>query len=196
MTGERHIVHDLANLFTCILLCASHEGDPADRDRDLEAIRYAAERGRELLRAVGAVQRLATAKECRVAQAVEACGRLIERVGARRGVAVTVEVVGDAQVALAEVELHEVVVNLALNAIEAMAAGGNLFIGAAVREREVQVTVIDDGPGMPEQPATRDGHSGLGLAGVREIVEGCGGRVEITSGTSGTSVLLWMPLAS
>jgi signal transduction histidine kinase len=79
-----------------------------------------------------------------------------------------------------------ITLNLLRNAAE---AGDRVCLTAEVARGEVILAVRDDGPGVPE--STRDrvfdafvtdkpGRAGLGLAIVRRLAEGSGGRVELT----------------
>jgi two-component system, cell cycle sensor histidine kinase and response regulator CckA len=106
------------------------------------------------------------------------------------------EVMGDG------VELHQAVMNLCLNARDAMPSGGQLRIGLApyagaahgnaAAGSLVLVTVTDTGVGMEPAVMARifepffttkrgRGGSGIGLASVREIVQAHGGTVEVAS---------------
>ena len=110
-------------------------------------------------------------------------------------------------------QLEQVLMNLALNAREAMPDGGRLRIAAAndvMRDAEgpsaraVKLIVEDTGRGMaPEVTAhafepfftTKPaGGIGLGLATVHGIVTQAGGRVELDSVPGqGTTVTVWLP---
>src|SRR5271166_575770 len=88
------------------------------------------------------------------------------------------------------VELQQVVLNLIINAVEAMSAvareARELVISTARAESDVMVTVRDSGPGLPEtdidrifQPfhTTKQAGLGMGLSISRSIIEAHGGRL-------------------
>jgi signal transduction histidine kinase/CheY-like chemotaxis protein len=113
-----------------------------------------------------------------------------------------------------QAELHQVIMNLCLNARDAMPDGGTLRIRAelvdsAPSERpRVRLAIQDSGSGM--DPTTRarifepffttkpEGAGfGLGLSTVREVVTMHGGQVEVESAPGrGTSFYLYLPASS
>ena len=114
-------------------------------------------------------------------------------------------------------QLEQVIVNLAVNARDAMAEGGQLSISLDGAERGtvsqgdqalldvpvVRILVADSGGGMPEatldrifEPffTTKQTGSGLGLSTVRTIVEQCGGRIQVRSTPGeGTTFTIELP---
>jgi signal transduction histidine kinase len=87
-------------------------------------------------------------------------------------------------------QLVQVFLNLILNAIDATPRGGHIRLAVQQREREVEVTVADDGTGIaPEhtgrlfQPyfTTKKNGTGLGLFVTRKLVGEHGGHVEFHS---------------
>jgi len=96
------------------------------------------------------------------------------------------------------VEFDQVILNLVLNARDAMLGTGRIIITVCEAGEDVTVEVQDDGPGIPEdirewilQPfhTTREEGTGLGLATVSRIVEGVGGRLEVGEGDLGGAAL-------
>ncbi|WP_027716186.1 nitrogen regulation protein NR(II) [Desulfuromonas sp. TF] len=99
-------------------------------------------------------------------------------------------------------QLKQACLNLLLNALQAMPAGGLLTIATTPLDGEVQVRFADTGQGIPPESlekifnpffTTRQEGTGLGLAITHRIVQGHGGRIEVASrigeGTTFTMVL-------
>ena len=93
--------------------------------------------------------------------------------------------------------LFQAMLNVILNAADAMEAGGRLSIEARTEAGDFILSFADDGPGVPEalrdrifDPffTTKDHGSGLGLAKVRSIVEAHHGRIECRDGDEGGAV--------
>jgi two-component system sensor histidine kinase HydH len=100
--------------------------------------------------------------------------------------------------------LSQCLLNLYLNAIQAMDDGGALTVTAAPGEAGNFIIVVSDtGIGIPGDQTnkifdpyytTKSKGTGLGLAIVQKIVEAHGGRIEVKSATDkGTSILISIP---
>jgi signal transduction histidine kinase len=218
------IAHDFNNLLTAILgyseLIAEELGDhPSARDVEqiLEAGRRAAALTRQLL-AFARQQTLAAEVLC-PNEIVRATAQLLERLlGHDIELRLDIEEsVGD--ITVDRSQLEQVLLNLALNARDAMPDGGRLTIGTkrvvldadkaaaalATPGRHVLVEVSDTGIGM--DPATQarifepffttkdKAHgTGLGLATVYGVVTQSGGGVEVESAVGvGTTFRLYFP---
>ncbi|HET7752410.1 MAG TPA: ATP-binding protein [Anaeromyxobacteraceae bacterium] len=113
------------------------------------------------------------------------------------------EVAGD------EERLRQVVMNLALNALDAAGRGGRVRLGCALEKpdaNEVAIYMDDSGPGVPVEDrdrifepffTTKASGSGLGLSIVHAIVTQHGGAitVEDAPGTGGARFALRLPRA-
>ncbi len=96
---------------------------------------------------------------------------------------------------LAEVEhdsdqIHQVLLNLLLNAVQAMESTGTVRVEIGSREGYASVVVSDNGRGIPPQLlpnifrpffTTKGNGTGLGLSLARRIVEEHHGRIEVSS---------------
>lgn len=110
-------------------------------------------------------------------------------------------------------QIEDAVLNLIINAIEAVDGDGTIRIRVARSQRahnseefqdEAIVEVSDDGHGISEEDfmrifnpffTTRPGGTGLGLPAVRRIARAHGGRVEVTSSLGkGSTFSLHLPI--
>jgi nitrogen-specific signal transduction histidine kinase len=107
------------------------------------------------------------------------------------------------QVPLDAEKFEQVVLNLVINALDAMPAGGHLSIQAAVADNSFQVTVQDSGPGIPAeiqrsvfQPyfSTKCNGSGMGLALSEKLISQHGGHIDYRTGPDGTMFQVTVPL--
>lgn len=108
-----------------------------------------------------------------------------------RGRILDVRVAGDLAAAVPGQVLREVLVNLFLNALEAMPERGGLVLSARARDDRILLRVADQGPGLASCDRERifapgaSGHDddarGTGLAGCRQLIEGVGGRLDLVS---------------
>jgi len=100
------------------------------------------------------------------------------------------------EIALDPEQLKEVLVNLIVNACEAMGVGGKIVIEEQVKSvsdlgRSAVIRLSDNGPGIPESEidkvfepffSTKEEGTGLGLSIAARIVEEHGGRLSVESG--------------
>ena len=102
--------------------------------------------------------------------------------------------------------LKQAVLNLVLNAVEAMPNGGQLQLTLSRRGEMAEITVSDTGKGIPAVDkqkvfqlffTTRPGGSGIGLASTFRIVQLHNGSINFTSGVGrGTTFRIELPLAA
>ena len=130
--------------------------------------------------------------------------KMVEGEARKKGVALEMDLSAEiGEIPLDADRMTQVFLNLCLNAIAAMEAGGVLRVSLARRdERTVRITVADTGIGIPKEDlprvfdpyfTTRSSGTGLGLAIVHKIVEAHGGEVRLESepgkGTTATILL-------
>jgi len=126
----------------------------------------------------------------------------------------TTELEEDAPKVRIDVEqLHQVLINLVRNAVQAMETGGEVTLRTRTREasqREdaeqyVEIRVTDTGPGIPQRVlsnlfvpfvTTKDRGTGLGLAISQRIVNAASGEIGVRSRTGqGTTFIVKLPVA-
>lgn len=106
-----------------------------------------------------------------------------------------------------ESKLMRVVQNLVGNAVEAFNkdCGGRVELDACVSEAEVNITIHDNGPGIPEEIRDRlfeafvtygkHGGTGLGTAIAKSIIDAHGGQISFESSSQeGTTFYIRLPL--
>jgi PAS domain S-box-containing protein len=224
------VAHDFNNLLTIInsysqFLAKGIEKGTA-RKEDVDEIRSAVKRAAELtnrLLAFGRGQPGAQERVIDLNATVRGVEQMIRRLIDQR-ITIETRLADDARWVKADpAQIDTVLINLALNARDAMPEGGTLAIETAeltpkeVSERgvpglrpgyHVLLTVSDTGVGMNESTKShlfepffttkRQGEStGLGLATVYSIIHQCGGHIDVeTAPGTGSRFLIYLPAES
>src|SRR5262245_47974329 len=223
------IAHDFNNMLTVIsgrtqlLLRRTREADPM-RD-DLALIRKTAERAGALTKQLLAFSRKQAlqARVVDVAAVLHGLVPMLERLLGEDVELCIPPAAGPSRVKADPSQLEQVIVNLAVNARDAMPKGGRLTMqigledldesaalacGAAQRGAHVVLSVIDSGVGMDEATRARIfepffttkalGHgTGLGLATVYGIVQQHQGGLRVRSEPGhGTTFMVYLPATS
>jgi two-component system, cell cycle sensor histidine kinase and response regulator CckA len=205
------VSHDFANLLTVIIgstMCALDDTPPDSPVRPhLEAIQGTAERAASMVRQLLAFSRRTDSPDdvTDVAQVLVGVEPLLARLVGEHITIRTSKEPGLWPVRVSSSQIEQVLLNLVVNARDAMSAGGVITIDArnlsardasriAGREvaASVAVTVSDTGAGMADDVRARafqpffttkadSGGTGLGLATVQSIVEGAGGWAHLAS---------------
>jgi len=208
------IAHDFNNLLTVVIGATETLAEAlAERPELQEVARVAmeaAERGAELVSQLMAVSRIQP-----LAPQTVNCNRFLESLlpilqrTLRRDIEVRLEASPDEVCCLADLtQLTSAMLNLSINARDAMPNGGTLTLRAARVAEMVTLSVEDTGEGMT--PGTRaralepffttkpEGKgSGLGLSMVYGFAVQSGGRLEIdTREGAGTRVALCLPITA
>ncbi len=112
-------------------------------------------------------------------------------------------------------QLYQVLINIIINAIQAMEPGGTLTVGSSrvdgprskkIKSRAgfVEIAITDTGKGIPVEEfdkifnpfyTTKETGSGLGLSIVQRIIDGLGGFVLVEKNPAeGSSFMIYLPL--
>jgi PAS domain S-box-containing protein len=195
------IAHDFNNILHavigCIELARSRASADPGADRYLEQSLEVARRGRDLVRQI-----LQFSRRGEPSRRPLDLGRLAQEVVRLAkatfpsSVELRLEVQEGATVLGDPTQMHQVLMNLATNARQAMGAAGGVLEIVVAAGREVVVEVGDSGPGVPPELrerifepffTTRDVGSGtgLGLSVVHGIVKDHGGSIQCETGPRG-----------
>jgi signal transduction histidine kinase len=215
------IAHEFNNLLTPIVSYSQFALQSAESDKpDIELIRKAlsksfqgsAKAGRICTSMLCLARGESTFGQVNVQKLVDETLAVMARDPQKDGIALRVQVQPDLTVVGEMVQLEQVLLNLLINARQAMLGkGGSITIKAIRLETgETRIQVIDTGPGIPErllpkifQPffttkaTAKKGEAkgtGLGLAICKEIVEHHKGRLDVQSELGkGTIFSIYLP---
>jgi PAS domain S-box-containing protein len=219
------VAHDLNNLLSPILgygeMLQAEFGPEDERREAVEEIVRAAERARDLVRQLLAFSRRQTLefKAIEVSSLVRDFEKLLRRT-IREDIEVELELGESLPTIQADRgQVEQVIMNLAVNAEDAMPRGGRLLVETALVELDdsfvathrgaeegphVMLAVRDDGVGMDEDTmkhvfepffTTKSQGTGLGLATVYGIVKQHGGSIWVQSEVGkGTEVACYFPV--
>jgi signal transduction histidine kinase len=216
------IAHEFNNLLTPIVSYSQYALQSAESEKpDMELIKKALSKsfgastkaGKICTSMLGLARGQSIFGEVSVQHLVDEVLMVLARDPQKDGIALRVQVQPDLKVQGDPVQLEQVLLNLLINARQAMLGkGGSLSVKASKNEdgSEVRIQVTDSGPGIPEkllpkifQPffttkgTAKPGESrgtGLGLAICKEIVEHHKGRINVESEVGrGTTFTICLP---
>jgi PAS domain S-box-containing protein len=207
------VAHDFNNLMTAVIGYSDlllRQFEPGDtRSKKVDAIRDAAVRAGELTHQLLAFGRrqLLQVDEVDLRDVLERMDMLLRRLIGEHIHLETKFSADEIIVRADKTQLEQVVMNLAVNARDAMPDGGTLTIAALEDGEQAILAVIDDGSGMDSETLARiyepffttkplgEG-TGLGLSTVHGIVGQTGGTIEVESALGeGTIFTIRLPLA-
>jgi signal transduction histidine kinase len=210
------VAHDFNNLLTGILLyCDLLKSKLAPANPlalKIEEIRYAAEQGAGLIRQVMTVGREEKDAPRWVSfnHALREIVPLLQHLAGEH-ITITMDLaVGSPRVGLSLAQAQQLILNLVLNARDAMPAGGSVSLMTRLRElgdmhHDLEFLVSDSGAGMDPEIAANifepfyttrapGQGTGLGLVTVKRIIEDAGGRISVdTTLGKGTRMTVRLP---
>ena len=210
------VAHDLNNMLAGIMgptdLLMLIETDP-EKERALKGIMAAATRGAETVRRIQSFSKARTDLDKQVFDLRELTEDVVfslrprwKDAAQRQGIRITVndEVPPGLMVHASSGEIGNVLMNLIVNACEAMTADGEITVTGMQKGNQAQFHVADTGSGMPQetlelifQPffSTKGAdNSGLGLAVIHGIILRHGGTIAVDSIVGrGTTFTITLP---
>ncbi len=207
------VAHDLNNVLSPVLMAAPLLRHHATRPEDLrilDAVEKSAERGGQLVKQILSFAR-GHGSERILLQPKHVLREVAELMADTfpRSIRLEVDIPSDLWTVLANpTQLHQIVLNLCINARDAMPAGGTLTLRARNDPAPLPglaFEIGDTGVGIPPENHARifepffttkgeRGGTGLGLATVRGLVTDHQGRIEMESSPGfGSTFRVWLP---
>lgn len=209
------VAHELNEPLEVILAFAelvhNTSGVPAAVGRDLEKILKAALHARDVVKKflIYARQAPSVKREVDLNAVVAETLSFLEPMCEKRGIVCVSELADGLPYFVADTaELRQIILNLAMNAIQAMPNGGRLSVRTGLAGETVYLSVEDTGAGMTEEVRTNifqpffttrpEGQgTGLGLTVVEGIVASYGGKITVRSEVGrGSCFEVWLPVDS
>ncbi|MDB5392395.1 MAG: ATP-binding region ATPase domain protein [Planctomycetaceae bacterium] len=211
------ITHEFNNILTTVINYAKlglRHKDDEQRDKAFNKILAAAQRASRITTGMLAYARNKSERrdEINLAQLVDEVLLLVEKDLEVNRVKVEVIVQGEPRAVINVGQLQQVVLNLIINARQAMKEGGRLTITVKSNREEgwAEIAVKDSGTGIPAENLKKiferffttksadsqgQGGTGLGLALCRDVIESHQGRIRVESTVGkGTTFTLKLPL--
>lgn len=205
------LAHDFNNTLSGILGLAELIATSLDDRRTIVELAHdivaATERASELTRSLLQLSRRAPTRlvDCDMRELVESAARLL-RASIPRRIELELELDELPSMPADAGQLTQALINLGINARDAISEAGMIKIAARIERRELVLSVTDDGAGIPEHVRAHlfepffttkpDGQgTGLGLAMVYACARAHGGRVEVDSELGlGTRFEIYLPI--
>lgn len=223
LTSLGELLGTTTHEFNNILMIVLHHArtgmrykDEPTRDKSFEKINAAATRAAKITSSVLGVARNRSASfaPTDLAQLIDETLVLLDREFSKYRIAVELQIATAPPAWAVGNQIQQILLNLLVNARQAMASGGQLIIRVEHDQAQntVDLTVRDTGSGIPADKLrqifdpffttkagpdeTGRGGTGLGLAACKRIVEAHRGRIRVESTVGrGTSITIKLPVA-
>ncbi len=111
---------------------------------------------------------------------------------------------GCPQILIDKDKIKQALLNIMINAIEAMSSGGGININVSKKNGYLKISINNTGPGIPKELhdkifglfySTKSGGTGVGLAITQNIIQAHGGSIRIKNINKGTEFIIELPLS-
>lgn len=101
-------------------------------------------------------------------------------------------------------KLKQALLNIIINAIEAMPGGGDINIKIKNKDDYLKISIRDTGPGIPKEQhdnvfnlfySTKSGGTGVGLTITQNIIQAHGGNIRFKNLEKGTEFIIDLPIS-
>jgi two-component system sensor histidine kinase HydH len=207
------VAHEVRNPLAGLRLYAMHlKSKVADKlaeseltliDKILQNIDHLADTTEQILNVARPLN--LTFQPKRIEPIISDCLQLVEsQINASR-IEVKSELQAETTLLIDEASIRSALVNLLLNSIQAMSAGGVLTISSHKREQQFLLTIADTGPGMTAEQiekvfepfyTTKNTGLGLGMPFAKRVIEQHHGSIQVASRPGeGANVEVKLPVA-
>ena len=108
------------------------------------------------------------------------------------------------QVLIDKDKVKQALLNIMINAIEAMPGGGDMHLNVSKKDECVTISIKDTGPGIPKELhdkifnlfySTKSGGTGVGLAITQNIIQAHAGNIRFSNLKKGAEFIIELPLS-
>ncbi len=197
----RQLIHEIRNPLNSISLnlqileedlSVDNRSAPADLQSRVRRVRAEVERLDRILTDFRRYANLPplTFETCNLALLIEEVLDFNEPEAQRQNVQVNREIQKLPAVQLDPSQFKQALLNLIINAVQAIEEGGTLSVRAKPSNGGIQIEVEDTGQGIPPEQvdkifdlffSTKEEGTGVGLAIVKQVIEGHGGQINVDS---------------
>lgn len=213
------ITHEFNNILTTVINYAKmgvRHQDPPTRDKAFDKILAASQRASKITTGMLSYARQQSERRERMdlTTLIQDVLILVEKDLQRYRIRLETRIEGRPEAEVNSGQIQQVLLNLIVNARQAMPNGGTLTVGLKTSSDNsvAEISVKDTGTGIPAEKLQRifepffttkvadergQGGTGLGLSLARDVMETHGGRIRVESAVGvGTTFTLKLPLAN
>lgn len=146
--------------------------------------------------------KVANLKPANLSSIVKRFSPLIQATAMSQGKSISIQTENVPDTLLDESEIRQIILNLVRNALESMSQGGNIIISTFIENKNVVLSIKDQGHGMDSEImdklgtpflTTKEQGTGLGLSVCYSVAERHNAKIEIDTNPAGTTFYIKFP---